>query len=95
MKVVRIDEIPRHLRTQQQRWIILIGPAVKLVIGVVLIIDPDKIVGFIAKYDDWLNIYVNHIAEHIQQMQATYDAWVAEQKGQSPDPEKSLFKFSK
>ncbi len=41
MKVVRIDEIPRHLRTQQQRSIILIGPAVKLVIGVVLIIDPD------------------------------------------------------
>jgi len=41
MKVVRIDEIPRHLRTQQQRWIILMGPAVKLVIGVVLIIDPD------------------------------------------------------
>jgi hypothetical protein len=47
-----IDEFPRHLRTQQQRWIILIGPAVKLVIGVVLIIDPDKIIGFIAKYDE-------------------------------------------
>jgi uncharacterized damage-inducible protein DinB len=51
--------------------------------------------GGIMTLDDWLNIYVNHIAEHIQQMQATYDAWVAEQKGQSPDPEKPLFKFSK
>ena len=45
--------------------------------------------------DDWLNVYENHNAEHIQQMQATYDAWIAEQQGQSPDPEKSLFKFSK
>ena len=52
MKVVRIDEIPRHLRTQQQRWTTLIGPAVKLVIGEVLIIGPDKIIGFIAKYDE-------------------------------------------
>ena len=47
----RIDEIPGHLRTQQQRWTILIGPAVKLVIGVVLIIGPDKIMSFIAKHD--------------------------------------------
>jgi uncharacterized damage-inducible protein DinB len=51
--------------------------------------------GGIMTLDDWLNIYVNHIAGHIQQMQATHDAWVAEQEGQSPDPDKSLFKFSK
>jgi hypothetical protein len=50
--------------------------------------------GGIMTLDDWLDIYVNHIADHIQQMQATYDAWVADQEGQSPDPEKSLFKFS-
>ena len=41
--------------------------------------------------DDWLNIYANHIPEHIQQMQATYDTWKAEQGGQAPDPDKSLF----
>jgi len=48
----RIDEIPGHLRSQQQRWTILIGPAVKLIIGVVLIIGPDKIMGVIARYDE-------------------------------------------
>lgn len=42
--------------------------------------------------DDWLTIYTNHIPEHIRQMQATYDAWEAEQAGQRPDPEKSLFR---
>ena len=49
---IRIDEIPKHLRGQQQRWTLLIGPTVKLFIGVVLIIGPDKIIGFIAKYDE-------------------------------------------
>ncbi|KPJ78949.1 MAG: hypothetical protein AMJ54_01495 [Deltaproteobacteria bacterium SG8_13] len=42
--------------------------------------------------DDWLTIYTNHIPEHIRQIQATYDAWVAEQEGQRPDPGKSLFR---
>ena len=51
--------------------------------------------GGIMTLDDWLNIYVNHIVDHIQQMQATYDAWEAAQKGQTFDPEKSLFKSSK
>jgi hypothetical protein len=51
--------------------------------------------GRILALDDWLNIYVNHVAEHIRQMQATYDTWVEEQEGQSPDPEKPLFRFSK
>ena len=41
--------------------------------------------------DDWLTIYSNHVPEHIRQMQATYDAWVAEQEGQPPDPQKPLF----
>jgi hypothetical protein len=49
---VRIDEIPKHLREQQHRWTILISPAVKLLIAIVLIIGPDKIIGFIAQYDE-------------------------------------------
>ena len=48
----RIDEIPKHLRQQQARWTIIIGPAVKLIISVVLIIGPDKIIEFIAKFDE-------------------------------------------
>ena len=42
--------------------------------------------------DDWLKTYTNHIPEHIRQMQATYDAWMAQQQGRHPDPEKSLFR---
>jgi len=49
---VRIDEIPKHLREQQHRWTTLIGPGVKLLIASVLIIGPDKIIGFIAQYDE-------------------------------------------
>lgn len=49
----------------------------------------------IMRMDDWLTIYTNHVPEHIQQMQATYEAWLDEQKGQMPDPEKSLFQFSR
>lgn len=30
--------------------------------------------------DDWLNTYERHVLDHIQQMQATYDAWLR-QKG--------------
>jgi hypothetical protein len=45
--------------------------------------------------DDWLGIYTDHVAQHIRQMQATHAAWLAEKKGQSPDPERSLFEFSK
>lgn len=41
--------------------------------------------------DDWLSTYTNHVPEHIRQMQATYDAWLAQQQGQHPDPGKSLF----
>ena len=48
--------------------------------------------GGIMTLEDWLNIYANHIPEHIRQMQATYEAWKAEQEGQRPDPDKSLFK---
>ena len=44
-------KIPEHLRYVQQRWIYLIGPIVKLIISATLIIGPDKIIGFIARYD--------------------------------------------
>jgi hypothetical protein len=47
-----IDEIPKHLRSVQHRWTYLIGPVIKLFIGVILIIGPDKVIGLIAKYDD-------------------------------------------
>lgn len=45
--------------------------------------------------DDWLGIYTDHVTQHIQQMQATHAAWLAGKKGQRPDPERSLFEFSK
>jgi hypothetical protein len=45
--------------------------------------------------DDWLSVYTNHVPEHVQQMQATHAAWLAERKGRRPDPEASLFGFAK
>ena len=48
----------------------------------------------IMSMDDWLGIYTDHVAQHLQQMRATHAAWLAEKKGQRPDPETSLFKFS-
>ena len=46
-----IDEVPKELRATQQRWTYLIGPCVKLIIAAVLIIGPDKIIGFLARHD--------------------------------------------
>lgn len=48
----KMDEIPGFLRGQLPRFILLIGPTVKLFIGVTLIIGPDKILGFITKHDE-------------------------------------------
>jgi hypothetical protein len=45
--------------------------------------------------DDWLSIYANHVPDHIRQMRATHAAWLAEQEGRRPDPDTSLFEFSK
>jgi hypothetical protein len=45
--------------------------------------------------DDWLGVYASHVPDHIQQMQATHAAWMAEKMGQRCDPDRSLFKFSK
>lgn len=41
--------------------------------------------------DDWLVIYANHVPEHIYQIQATHDAWLAAKKGQPRNPAESLF----
>ena len=41
--------------------------------------------------EDWLSVYTHHVPEHVQQMQATHAAWLAERKGQPPDPDISLF----
>ena len=43
------------------------------------------------KLDDWLVVYANHVPEHIYQIQATHDAWLAAKKGQPRDPAGSLF----
>lgn len=45
--------------------------------------------------DDWLGVYTNHVSDHIQQMRATHAAWMAEKEGRRPDPDTSLFEFSK
>ena len=45
-------EIPAHLRAGQYRWTYLIGPLIKLIIGVVLILGPDKIMNILSKYED-------------------------------------------
>jgi hypothetical protein len=47
-----LNEIPADVRYVQKRWIYLIGPIVKLIISTVLIIEPDKIIGFLARYDE-------------------------------------------
>ena len=46
-----IDDIPKEVRKVQQRWTYLIGPIIKLIISAVLIIGPDKIIGFMARHD--------------------------------------------
>lgn len=46
-----IDKIPKDVKTVQNRWTYLIGPIIKLIISAVLIIGPDKVIGFLSKYD--------------------------------------------
>ncbi len=41
---------------------------------------------------DWLVVYANHVPEHIDQIQATHDAWLAERKGQPRNAAESLFR---
>ena len=49
-----IDKLPEYVRETQSRWTYLIGPFINLVISAVLIIGPDKVIGFLAKYDEQL-----------------------------------------
>jgi hypothetical protein len=49
---INFDEIPNHLRSSQPRWTYLIGPLMKFIIGVILILGPDKIVGILSRYDE-------------------------------------------
>lgn len=46
-----LDSIPQHLRSQQYRWMVVIEPVIELIIASTLIIGPDKIIGFISRYD--------------------------------------------
>ena len=41
--------------------------------------------------DDWLTIYAAHGRDHIEQISATHDAWLAAQRGETPNPGRSLF----
>ena len=41
---------------------------------------------------DWLGVYANHVPEHIDQIQATHDAWLADRKGQPRNTAESLFR---
>lgn len=41
--------------------------------------------------DDWLDVYSRHVPEHINHIQATYEAWCAAAEGRPPDPGRSLF----
>ncbi len=47
-----INEVPVHVRGVEHRWTYLIGPIIKLIIGTILIIGPDKVIGFLGKYDE-------------------------------------------
>jgi len=49
----------------------------------------------IKSMDDWLGVYTRHVPEHIQQMWTTHAAWMAEKEDRRPDPDTSLFEFSK
>jgi hypothetical protein len=42
--------------------------------------------------DDWLVVYSDHVAEHIEQIRRTREAWLAAQRGEKPDPARSLFR---
>jgi len=49
---INFNEIPEHLRSTQPRWVYLVGPLMKFIIGVILILGPDKIIGILSKYDE-------------------------------------------
>ena len=48
----KLGNIPKDIREVQNRWTYLIGPVVKIILSMVLIIGPDKIIGILSKYDE-------------------------------------------
>lgn len=46
-----IDKIPRAMRYLPRYWSYLIGPVIKFVISIVLIIGPDKVIGLLSRFD--------------------------------------------
>jgi len=49
---INLNESQGHLRTSQPQWTYLIGPLIKIVIGAILILGPDKIIGILSRYDE-------------------------------------------
>lgn len=45
-----IDKIPRAMRYLPRHWSYLIGPVIKFVISIVLIIGPDKVIGLLSRF---------------------------------------------
>jgi hypothetical protein len=48
----KVADVPGAVRANPHRWTYLIGPMLKLFISMVLILGPDKVMGFISKYDE-------------------------------------------
>jgi len=46
-----LAKIPDDIRQVQNRWTYLIGPVIKIILSIVLIVGPDKVVGILSKYD--------------------------------------------
>jgi hypothetical protein len=44
--------------------------------------------------ENWLAVYTNHIPDHIRQMRATHQAWMAARKGHPLDSSRSFFTHS-
>lgn len=44
-------ETPSHLREADYRWVYLIGPTLKLLLSIGLILGPDKVLGLLSRYD--------------------------------------------
>jgi hypothetical protein len=47
-----MNDVADYMRAQKHQWTTLIGPALKLLISIGLIIGPDKITSFLGRYDE-------------------------------------------
>jgi hypothetical protein len=48
----QMNDVPEYMRAQKHQWTTLIGPGLKLLISIGLIIGPDKVTGFLGRYDE-------------------------------------------